>query len=57
MASFINLLMLKEDKSVTFFAEMSCTFYIFSIQCTVPAKPNMLYSRGRFVDMVSWTVG
>ena len=23
----------------------------------VPAKPNVLYSRGRFVDMVCWTVG
>ena len=23
----------------------------------VPAKPNMLYSRGSFVDIVCWTVG
>jgi hypothetical protein len=23
----------------------------------VPAKPNVLYSRERFVDMVCWTVG
>ena len=23
----------------------------------VPAKPNVLYSRGKFVDMVCWTVG
>ena len=23
----------------------------------VPAKPNILYSRGKFVDMVCWTVG
>ena len=26
-------------------------------QPPVPAKPNMLYSRERFVDMVCWTVG
>ena len=23
----------------------------------VPAKPNILYSRGSFVDIVCWTVG
>ena len=23
----------------------------------VPAKPNILYSRGMFVDIVCWTVG
>ena len=23
----------------------------------VPPKPDVLYSRGRFVDMLSWTVG
>ena len=28
-----------------------------SPQPPVPAKPNTLYSRGRFVDMVCWTVG
>ena len=28
-----------------------------SSELPVPAKPNVLYSRGRFVDMVCWTVG
>ena len=36
-----------------------------SLQCTirkfpeppVPAKPNILYNRGMFVDIVCWTVG
>ena len=26
-------------------------------QPPVPAKPNILYIRGKFVDMVCWTVG
>ena len=30
--------------------------YTVTVYCIVPAKPNVLYSRGRFVDMVCRTI-